>query len=33
VPVLLSGQRTSRLEGGAYVAACLGYLARLVVVQ
>ena len=29
VPVLLSGHRISRLEGGAFVAAYLGYLAWL----
>jgi cation:H+ antiporter len=32
VPVLLSGHRISRLEGGAYVAAYLGYLVWLIVV-
>jgi Sodium/calcium exchanger protein len=30
VPVLLSGQRISRLEGGAFVAAYLGYLVWLI---
>src|ERR671918_2541920 len=30
VPVLLSGQRLSRLEGGAFVAAYLGYLVWLI---
>jgi cation:H+ antiporter len=30
VPVLLSGHRISRLEGGAFVAAYLGYLAWLI---
>jgi cation:H+ antiporter len=30
VPVLLSGHRLSRLEGGAFVAAYLGYLAWLI---
>jgi cation:H+ antiporter len=30
VPVLLSGQRISRLEGGAFVAAYLGYLGWLI---
>jgi cation:H+ antiporter len=29
VPVLLSGHRISRLEGGAFVAAYLGYLVWL----
>jgi cation:H+ antiporter len=32
VPVLLSGHRISRLEGGAFVAAYLGYLAWLILV-
>jgi cation:H+ antiporter len=32
VPVLLTGQRISRLEGGAFVAAYLGYLAWLILV-
>jgi cation:H+ antiporter len=32
VPVLLSGQRISRLEGGAFVAAYLGYLGWLILV-
>ena len=32
VPVLLSGQRLSRLEGGAFVAAYLGYLVWLILV-
>jgi cation:H+ antiporter len=32
VPVLLTGHRISRLEGGAFVAACLGYLVWLIVV-
>ena len=32
VPVLLSGQRISRLEGGAFVAAYLGYLVWLILV-
>ena len=30
VPVLLSGHRISRHEGGAFVAAYLGYLAWLI---
>ena len=33
VPVLLSGHRISRLEGGAFVAAYLGYLTWLTLVQ
>ena len=32
VPVLLSGHRISRLEGGAFVAAYLGYLVWLTLV-
>ena len=32
VPVLMSGHRISRLEGGAFVAAYLGYLAWLTLV-
>jgi cation:H+ antiporter len=32
VPVVLSGQRISRLEGGAFVAAYLGYLVWLILV-
>jgi cation:H+ antiporter len=32
VPVLLTGHRISRLEGGAFVAAYLGYLAWLTLV-
>jgi cation:H+ antiporter len=32
VPVLLSGHRISRLEGGAFVATYLGYLAWLILV-
>jgi cation:H+ antiporter len=32
VPVLLSGQRVSRLEGGAFVTAYLGYLVWLILV-
>jgi cation:H+ antiporter len=32
VPVLLTGHRISRLEGGAFVAAYLGYLAWLALV-
>jgi cation:H+ antiporter len=32
VPVLLSGQRVSRLEGGAFVAAYLGYLVWAILV-
>jgi cation:H+ antiporter len=32
VPVLLSGHRITRLEGGAFVAAYLGYLAWLTLV-
>ena len=32
VPVLLSGQRISRFEGGAFVAAYLGYLVWLILV-
>jgi cation:H+ antiporter len=32
VPVLLSGHRVSRVEGGAFVAAYLGYLLWLIVV-
>ena len=31
VPVLVSGHRISRLEGGVFVAAYLGYLVSLVV--
>jgi cation:H+ antiporter len=30
VPVLLTGHRISRLEGGAFVAAYLGYLVWLI---
>jgi cation:H+ antiporter len=33
VPVLLSGQRISRLEGGAFVAAYLSYLVWLILVS
>jgi cation:H+ antiporter len=32
VPVLLSGHRISRVEGGAFVAAYLGYLVWLTLV-
>ena len=32
VPVLLSGHRISRLEGGAFVATYLGYLVWLTLV-
>ena len=32
VPVLLLGQRLSRLEGGAFVAAYLGYLVWLILI-
>ena len=32
LPVLLSGHRISRLEGGAFVGAYLGYLAWLTLV-
>jgi cation:H+ antiporter len=30
IPVLLSGQRMTRVEGGAFVAACVGYLLWLI---